>query len=165
MYDIGELVVYGTYGVCEVSNIGSLDLPMIDKSKKYYTLTPYYKREDVVYASVENDSTIMRSVITEKAARELIKQIPEIEETQVASEKEREQTYKTTVRTCDVNKLVGIIKTISRRKNERLESGKKVTVLDERYLKQASEQLYGELAIALNMDKADVEDFIFATQG
>lgn len=164
MYKIGELVVYGTYGVCEISNIGSIDLPMIDKTKQYYTLTPYYKREDVVYASVENDSTIMRSVITKEDANALIKQIPDIKETVISNEKERENTYKTTIRTCDVTQLIGIIKTISRRKNERLINGKKVTVLDERYLKQASEQLYGELAVALDMDKADIENYIFTAE-
>ena len=161
MYKIGELVVYGTYGVCEVTNIGSIDLPMVDKTKQYYTLTPYYRRDDVVYASVENDSTIMRYVISKKAANDLVKQIPDIEEMPVPSEKERELTYKTTIRTCDVKQLVSIIKTIARRKNERIESGKKVTVLDERYLKQASEQLFGELAVALEMEKDQVGEFLF----
>ena len=163
MYKIGDLVVYGTYGVCEVTNIGPIDLPMIDKSKIYYTLTPYYKREDVVYASVDNDSTIMRTVISKKAAKDLVEQIPTIEETVIPSEKEREITYKTSIRSCDVKELVAVIKTIYRRRAERIESGKKVTVLDDRYFKQAQEQLFGELAIALDMEKQQVGEYLFAT--
>ena len=39
-------------------------------------------------------------------------------------------------------------------------SGKKVTVVDERYFKQAENQLYEELAYALNMNKNEIGDYI-----
>lgn len=36
----------------------------------------------------------------------------------------------------------------------------KVAVTDERFFKEAEEYLYGELALALGIDKGDVEEFI-----
>ena len=46
------------------------------------------------------------------------------------------------------------------RKKIRLSKGKKVTASDERYLRTAEDNLYGELAISLNIDKNDVEQYI-----
>ena len=53
-----------------------------------------------------------------------------------------------------------IIKTIYLRKQERLADGKKVTAVDERYYAIAEENLYGELAVALDMDKAQTKTFV-----
>ncbi len=53
-----------------------------------------------------------------------------------------------------------MIKTLYLRGKKRLESGKKVTVGDERYLKMAEESLLGEMAIALEMPKGEVKNFI-----
>ena len=38
----------------------------------------------------------------------------------------------------------------------------KVAVTDERFFKEAEEYLYGELALALGIDKGDVEEFIIS---
>ena len=54
-----------------------------------------------------------------------------------------------------------IIKTLYLRKKSRLAEGKKVTAVDEKYLKIAEANLYGELAIALEMKKDEVESYIF----
>ena len=45
-------------------------------------------------------------------------------------------------------------------KKERIESGKKVAAVDERYFYQAEELLYEELAYALEMDVSQVGDYI-----
>ena len=46
------------------------------------------------------------------------------------------------------------------RKEIRLAGGKKFTAVDERYFKSARDCLYGELAIALDIDVDDVEEYI-----
>ena len=43
---------------------------------------------------------------------------------------------------------------------DRIRDGKKVTVVDERYFRQAEEQLYGELAFAMNMDRSQMSDYL-----
>ena len=50
--------------------------------------------------------------------------------------------------------LQGIITVV-----RRIEDGKKFTAIDERYLNQAKGCLYGEMAVALDMDRDDVEDY------
>ena len=68
--------------------------------------------------------------------------------------------YKNNRRSCDCREFISIIKTIHERKLKRLAEGKKVTASDEKYFSMAEDKLYGELAIALEMDKLKVKAYI-----
>ena len=160
MFKVNDVVVYGNQGVCEIVNIGTLSMSMVDKSKNYYTLRPYYHKDAAVYVPVDNVTTVMRPVISKKEAESLIKRIPDIENAWIINEQEREDQYKSALRTCDCEELIKIIKALFKRKKTRIDAGKKVTVVDERYFKAAENQLYEELAFALKMDKRDVGDYI-----
>ena len=132
MFQVNDVVIYGHHGVCEITNVGTLKMPMADQEKLYYTLRPVYHKESSVYAPVENRKIVMRSVITKEEA----------------------------MQTCDCEELVKIIKTLYLRKQQRLGSGKKVTVVDEKYFRQAEDKLYEELAYALGMEKKQVGTYI-----
>ena len=67
---------------------------------------------------------------------------------------------KKALRTCDVRQWVRVIKTVYERKQKRQAQGKKVTAGDERCLHAARENLYGELAVSLGIEKNDVERYI-----
>lgn len=162
MFQVSEVVVYGHHGVCEVTEIGTLKMPMADQEKLYYTLRPVYHKDSAVYAPVENRRIIMRPVITKEAAEELIQRIPQIETVWIVNEKAREVQFKEALQTCDCEELIKIIKTLYHRKQQRLESGKKVTVVDEKYFRQAEDKLYEELAYVLEMEKSQVGQYISA---
>ena len=158
MFEIGEYVVYGTRGVCQVEKIGEVN--MGEKGKLYYTLIPVYQFGSRIFTPVDSNKVIMRTVISKKEAMKLIDDIENIETIWIIDEKTRELTYKEAVRKCDCRELVKIIKTLYVRKMFRIAEGKKVTANDEKYLKIAEDSLYGELAFPLEMDKNKVESFI-----
>ena len=160
MFQVNDVVIYGHHGVCEITNVGTLKMPMADQEKLYYTLRPVYHKESSVYAPVENRKIVMRSVITKDEAENLIQNIPRIETVWIVNEKAREVQFKEAMQTCDCEELVKIIKTLYLRKQQRLESGKKVTVVDEKYFRQAEDKLYEELAYALGMEKKQVGTYI-----
>jgi CarD family transcriptional regulator len=64
------------------------------------------------------------------------------------------------MRKCDCTEWIRIIKTLYQKKMTRLAEGKKVTTGDEKYLRQAEENLYGELAVALGINRDEVKDYI-----
>lgn len=160
MFQVKDVVIYGHHGVCEITEIGTLKMPMADREKLYYTLRPVYHRDSAVYAPVENRRIIMRPIISKEEAERLIRHIPEIETVWIVNEKAREVQYKEALQSCDCVELVKIIKTLYYRKQQRLESGKKVTVVDEKYFRQAEDKLYEELAYVLNMGKNQVSEYI-----
>lgn len=160
MFQIGEYIIYGMNGVCRVDEIGPMNMSGVDSDRVYYTLLPLYTKGSRVFTPVDNKKVIMRPVITEKEAYDLIDEMKNIELIDEADDKHRELAYKESLKSCDCRELVRIINTVSKRKAERLEQGKKMSACDEKYLKQAEDGLYGELAISLKMEKDKVEEFI-----
>lgn len=74
MYEIGSLLIYDTTGVCRVEDIGVPEgLPVSDKSKKYYRLTPVFGSGSI-YIPVDT-KVFMRPVITREEAEDLIRLI------------------------------------------------------------------------------------------
>ena len=109
---------------------------------------------------VEGNKSIMRRVLTREEAYELIDAIKTIDKLWVSDEKQRENKYKEALRTCDCKEWVGIIKTLYLRKKDRMVRGKRLTEVDERYMKKAKENLQGELSITLGISEMEVEQFI-----
>lgn len=160
MFQVNDTVIYGNHGVCRITEIGTLSISMADKQKQYYTLRPVYQPSAVIYAPVENPKTLMRPVISKEEAENLIREVPGIDSVWIANEKEREHQYKAALQTCDCRELVKIIKTLYMRKAARIQNGKKVTAVDEKYFRLAEAQLYEELAYALGMEKSQIAPYI-----
>lgn len=160
MFEIGELIMCGGHGVCRVVNITDNPIDKLDKKRKYYILEPVFEKGSTIYTPVDNDKIIMRKIMDEKGAKQLIGKIPEIETVWIKEEKTREQMYKEAIRTYDCQSLVQIIKTLYLRKQDRVQQGKKVLTSDEHYLKKAEELLYSEMSLALSIPKENVEEYI-----
>lgn len=160
MFQVNENVIYGNHGVCRITDCGKLSISIADKDKMYYTLQPIYQNETVIYAPVDNCRIVMRYVMSKEDVEELIREIPDIETLWVVNERERELQYKTALKSCDCRELVKIIKTIYKRREARIQNGKKVTAIDERYYRMVADQLNGELAFVLNIDKDNVDSYI-----
>ena len=109
---------------------------------------------------VDSNKLVMRRVFTEEEVETLLKEIPSIETIWISNEKKREEQYREVARKYDCREWVKIIKTIYLRKQNRRMEGKKITYIDEKYMKLAEENLYGEISIPLKISPDRVERFI-----
>lgn len=160
MFEIGDFIIYGSNGVCRVENIGNMDIQGIPSDRMYYTLVPVYEKKSKLFTPVDNRKVVMRPVISEQEAYELIDHMKEMQVLSIEDEKSKDIVFKEAFRKCDCRELVRIIKTLYEKKIARQAQGKKITAGDERYFKMAEESLYGELAIALGIQKEEVEALI-----
>lgn len=160
MFKTGDFVIYGSHGACEVTSIGPMNMAGTIKDRLYYTLSSVYTPGSTIYTPVDNEKVTMRPVASKKEAVEFVESIPEIEALWLNDEKSREQEYKAAIKTCECTDLIKIIKTLYLRKESRLGDGKKVTSVDEKYLRMAENLLYGELAIPLQLDRSEVINYI-----
>lgn len=160
MYKIGDFVVYGRTGICEVADITTMKMAGVPKDKLYYILMPCKDKGGKIFTPVDNEKVVIRPVITKEEAEELLNQIPEVEELWIPNEKMRESMYKECIRKCECIELIKIIKTLYIRKQDRIAQGKKITTTDERYLKMAESSLYSELSIALEIPESEMESYI-----
>jgi len=106
---------------------------------------------------VSDNNGSLRKVMNEAEAKELLQSIPELEEEMIENDKLRDARYKEAIRSCDCRELVKILKTLNARKIKRLAEGKKSTASEERYFKQAEENLCNELAFALGKERMQVQ--------
>ena len=160
MFSIGQYVSCGNKGVCTIENVTTLDISGVDKKKMYYILKPYYMAASTVYVPVDSSATSIRPILTGEEARELLKKIPDIPMLTIQNEKFIEQDYKNAMKTNRCEEWVSVIKTIFARNQKRLQAGRKETAVDGRFFKLAEDNLYGELAVALEMTRSQVCEYI-----
>lgn len=160
VFKIGDYVICGNKGVCVVENITTLDIAGVDKERNYYILKPLYMGGSTVYVPVDSPKESMRSILKREEAQRLIEEIPRIPLLVITNEKLTEQMYKDCMKTNRCEDLVKMLKTICQRKQNRLQAGRKVTALDARYFDMAEDNLYGELAVALDISRKEVEERI-----
>ena len=160
MFKKGEYVVCGNNGICKVTDVTTLNMASAPKDRLYYILKPVYAESSTVYIPVDNHKVAMRAAHTAEETHELIAKIPSLEPVWVDNDKQRELTYKECLSKNSCEDYVRIIKTLYLRKQDRLTKGQKIIGLDERYLKSAEDLLYGELAVALGIEKQGVQAYI-----
>jgi len=160
MYQIDDLVIYGSHGVCRVEAIGTLNISGLDDGNTYYTLYPLYQ-ECKIHIPTDT-SMFMRPVITFAEAQKLISLIPSIREAADDRGDHRfwEGYYKESIKTHDCIEILRIIKTIYAKNAIAEEQGKKLGQMDEKYMKKAEDLIEGEFAVALGIPKEKVKDYI-----
>ena len=159
MYQIGELVVKRTKGVCKIEDIMNPEFVQ-DHKKMYYRLTPLLDGGAKIYVPVDSEDGSMRRIMTEAEAENLIHKIPEITETWVHNEKERERNYKDAIQSNNPERLIGIIKLLYHRKKNRQAEGKKTTAIDGRYYDFAEKLLYSELETVMGKSRQEIYNMI-----
>ncbi len=160
MFQVGSKIVYGSEGVCTIEKIDNLNIKGISKDKMYYYLSPVYSG-GAIYAPVDTPVQI-REVISKSKAIEFIKSIQDIPAQEFSTTNTRELTeyYQSIIKTGDCYDLVRLIKTIYNKRLQVIEKGKKLGTVEEKYFNKAKDMLYGELAVSLNKEKSQVEDYI-----
>ena len=163
MFQIGELVVYGSTGVCRVEEIAGLDQPGRDREKRYYLLKPLWQ-DGVIYAPVDSAKVPMRPVMGRAEAEALIDRMPDIPAASCRGNTAQAlaQQYQSAVRDGGHQALIQMMKAIHHKRGVAESKNRRLGMIDERYMKQAERMLYGELATALEIGYDDVEDYIAA---
>lgn len=160
MFEKGEYVVYGSKGVCEITDISTINISGMNREKLYYFLRPVNDRDAKIFIPVDSDKIQMRRILTQEEAESLVDSIPQIGCLWIADEKQREYSYRQAVNGCDCRDWVRILKTLWKRNRERFAKGKKETAMDKKYFRIAEDNLYTELAVSLNIDQKQVKDYI-----
>lgn len=148
MFTEGQLVIYGGEGVCRIAAVGPSSLSGTDKTKLYYTLTP-----------LTRSGTVLTPVDTKVLMRPILSR----QEAESRSMRLLKEFYQQIVTSYDCRRMAGLIRSAVRRRKHALRTGRKVSQMDERYLRRAENALYGELAAALDLPEEEVLPYIRRT--
>lgn len=155
----GDLIMYGDTGVCRVEEISLRALPSGDEL--CYKLQPLYQ-SCTIYTPAESESVFMRAVITREEAERMIDAIPDCEHDicELTSPRELSNRYDEIIACHDCGKLISLTMSIYDKKQLLITRKKKLSAVDEKYMKKAEELLFGELAAALGIKKESVRSYI-----
>ena len=161
MFQINDVVVYGSQGVCQIVDI---EEKKIDGTKRsYFVLKPKADRGATFYVPTWNEKAWgkMRKVMTKKDVDALIDSMPTKTPTWIANENERKETYKKILASGDQVAIISMVQALFIHKKEREAEGKRLHMSDEHFMKDAEQLLYNEWQYVLNVDKAGLMDYIF----
>ncbi len=161
MYSVGELIVYGSTGVCRVHAKGVLDKKYGgEKGRTYYTLKPVYRKE-TIYTPVDT-KVFTRPLISAEEADKLIDNIPQVEAEMYHSKRTQDLSdhYQNSLNSHQCEDLIELVLSIYAKKQYVEKQKRKFGQIDERYMKKAEELLFGEFAAALGIDKDAVPEYI-----
>lgn len=158
-FAIGDLIIYGETGVCCVADIVEKEFP--DGNKRCYKLQPLYQ-SCMIFTPADNEAVFMRPIITREEADALISNVCNVTPAvfTAVSTRELSDKYDAVIKLHDCNKLVAMTKAIYEKRARLIALKKKLSAVDERYMKRAEDLLFGELAAALGIEKTEVRGCI-----
>lgn len=161
MFQPGDLIIYGTTGVCEVQEIAKPYQTGADKNRFYYLLKPLYQ-DGVIYTPVENGKVPMRPIISAKEANALIDDIPSVqaEACHAPTLQALSQLYQSAVRSHDCRNLIEMVMSIYEKQRQAEAQKRRLGMVDERFMRQAENLLYGEFSSALGIPFDEVQPYI-----
>ena len=159
MFNIGDTVLYGSNGMCEITDISTVDMPGIKKDRLFYILKQK-NGHDTIYVATDGNTSKMRKVLSKDEAENLIKSIAQIEALTLVNEKKPDSEFKAALQKYDCVEMLKLIKCIYLRKKQRIAEGKKVSAADEKYMRLAEDMLYQEIGEALEIPREDILYFL-----
>lgn len=156
MYAVGDYILYGKIGVCEVQA-----LKPSPSGRLCYQLRPVYQNCDIS-TPVDNTKVFMRPVITKAGALRLIDTIPSIQSEAYHSKNlgELRNHYDSAMESYRCEDLLALTMSIYAKKQDAAQQKKRVGSVDEHYMRDAEELLFGELGVALGISREEVRPFI-----
>ena len=160
MYQIGDLVVYGSIGVCRVEGYSC---PDPSSSKQFYCLAPLYQ-SGMIYTPVDPGKIPLRPAMTAEDAAALLDQIPSIH-AEIYKERTLQllaQKYQSILQSGDSLQLLTLTMSVYQKRQQAESQNRRLGMVDERFGKQAERLLFGELAVALDMSIDEIPAYIAA---
>ena len=162
MYQIDDIVVYESSGVCRVRDIQELTFSEAAGEKRYYVLTPLFSSGDVIYTPVDSTKTVLRPVISREEALETIHSMQgeEVMSFEGLRPAELEFRYRRAQQSFRCADLLRLYRSITRKTRSARRAGKKVSEIDRRFLRRIDALVLGELSVALNVSQEEIRNLL-----
>lgn len=155
MFQINDVIIYGSQGVCKIVAIEEKSIS--GAKKQYFVLKPIKDQGSTIYAPTDNALVLkkMRRLLTVCEINDLIDSMPDEKTAWIDNVNERKECYKNLLSSGDHSELIQMIKAIYAHKIEREAAGKRLHMMDEHFFKDAEQILYNEFQYVLKLNSND----------
>lgn len=160
MFNVNDTVLYGAAGVCVISDIEKRTV--CGKNHSYYVLNSVYRDNSTVLVPVDNDALVgkMRRVLSQDEIAGIVSEASQNPMSWEEDERLRKEHYKVILSAGDSLEIVKQMKNIHIHRKELEESGKKLHLADERFLKEALRVIGEEFSLVLKAEPEDIMNAI-----
>lgn len=161
MLSVGQMVLYGTNGVCRVEDITVKRIG--GNNIEYFVLKPVCAANSTLFIPTKNDALLakIRDIVTQDEIREILDNLPEAGEWN-DNKIERTEAFKATIARADCRELVEMIRLLVSHSNALQAEGKQLHLSDERLLKEAEKMISEEFSLVLGVEQDRVIPLILS---
>ena len=165
MLEKGSYVIFGSNGVCRVTDIRSET--MYRKVRTYYVLESVNDPGATIYVPVDNEALLaqMRKIPDRE---EILKMLDALKDEIISWEPDnrlRAEQFNGILDRCDLWELLALIRTIREKRRRLAAENKKLGSSDDNALKRAEKIINGEFGFALSIPPEEVPAYIVARLG
>lgn len=160
MFQIGDKILYGSVGVCEIKEICAKDFG--GKSSDYYVLIPIYKEQSTVYVPVDSEALCekMRALHTKEELNAIFESLHDEEIVWDDNKYTRREAFNGILEKGSLTALFSLYRVLDLHNKELCEKGKKLHVFDERIFGDAEKLIREEVSVVLDIPKESVKEYI-----
>ena len=160
MFQVGDMVCYGTAGACRITSHEARRYG--DKVQNCFVLKPVFDKSMTICVPDGNPALMerMHPVMTREEILALIREMPG-ENAQCDPDPDaRKKYYHETLKNGDHRELLRMVKALYAFKKKRQAAGKRLSGFDENAMREAENMLYSEFALVLDIQPKEVVPFI-----
>lgn len=160
MFSVGNRVVYGIHGVCEIC---AVENRVVDrKTVQFYVLQPVDQAASKYYVPCHNPAALakLRPLLTKNQLVELLHSDAVRADQWISDEGKRKMLYRDLISSGNREALLSMVHTLHRHRRECLQQGRKFHLCDENFLRDAQRVLSAELSAVLEIPAHEVPAFV-----
>ncbi len=165
MFNVDDLVTYGSFGVCRIKRIGTK--PNVDHSRIYYELLPI-DGDDHMMISIpsDNDTLVarMQEVMTKTEFEHVLLQIKQLSVQWVSDANKRKQRYRDILEQGSALDLFKLVKEVKQHRHQSAQKNATISQHDKHCYDQAIKRLIQECACILDVSQDMAKELILSQE-
>lgn len=153
MFNIGDLIIYSTHGICQIDDI--CEKTYTDVTRTYYVLHPLEGNPLTINIPVDNNKALTELILKDEA-EDILESFKHPGAEWIEKSTQRPQVYLDMVKTGNRKEISQIVNTLMRKKMEADLHEKKFPYRDTKLLSSIQKILFKEMAISLNTSFEDI---------
>ena len=160
MFQIGNKVIYGAHGVCDIVE---QEQRVVDRKTVTYLVLEPAGQGNARYLVPTHNAAAMGK-LRHLLSREELESILQSEEVRadgwIREENQRKQMYRELISSADCGRLLCMVRTLYAHKASQAALGRKCHISDESFLRDAERILASEVSVILGLDLEQAKNYI-----
>ena len=159
MYQISQLVIYGSHGVCTIVDVE--DRVIDRKTVSYFVLEPVSQPGTHYLIPTQNPTALakIRPLLTSEQLLSMLTD-KSTDQQWVPEDNRRKQLYRQIISSGDVGSIVGMLRVLQAYKLQQDAIGKRLHICDDNFMRDAYKLLSGEICAVLGVGQAEALTYL-----